>query len=122
MKNICKGSVKLGLQRPHKAFNLKQLQFSNNNIYVELYMFIKSWKKLDEVIPIVAPRYVSPTLSRRDSVVISRLSIGHTRITHSFLFNKTDVPQCTTCHTSQTVKHLLLHCNRNNSVKTHNYQ
>ena len=34
---------------------------------------------------------------RRDEVLLCRLRIGHTRLTHSFLFNDEDPPECDTC-------------------------
>ena len=36
-------------------------------------------------------------LSRRDSVLLNRLRIGHTRLTHSFLLSGDDLPECGTC-------------------------
>ena len=45
--------------------------------------------------------------SRREQVVISRLRIGHTRLTHAFILKQEPQPQCqTTC----TVKHILIEC------------
>ena len=48
--------------------------------------------------------------SRREQVVISRLRIGHTRLTHSFILKQELQPQCLTCQTSCTVKHILTEC------------
>ena len=36
-------------------------------------------------------------LSRRDSVLLNRLCIGHTRLTHSFLLSGDDLPEYGTC-------------------------
>jgi len=36
-------------------------------------------------------------LSRRDSVLLNRLRIDHTRLTHYFLLSGDDVPECGTC-------------------------
>ena len=44
-----------------------------------------------------------------DSVLLNRLGIGHTRLTHSFLLTGDDLPECGTCH-SVTVKHILVEC------------
>ena len=46
--------------------------------------------------------------SRREHVVISRLRIGHTRLTHSFILKQEPQPQCLTCQTTCTVKHILI--------------
>ena len=49
---------------------------------------------------------------RRDEVLLCRLRIGHTRLTHSFLFNDEDPPECDTCQCITTVKHILLDCTK----------
>jgi len=55
-------------------------------------------------------RYTNGT-SRRDLTVITRLSIGHTRVTHSYLLTTRDTPhECSYCHVTLTVKHFLLKC------------
>ena len=48
--------------------------------------------------------------SRREQVVISRLRICHTRLTHSFILKLEPQPQCSTCQTTCSVKHILLEC------------
>ena len=48
--------------------------------------------------------------SRRERVVISRLRIGHTRLTHSFFLKQGPQPQCLTCQTTCIVKHILIEC------------
>lgn len=50
--------------------------------------------------------------TRRAQVIISRLRIGHTRITHEHLMKKTEPPICETCQVIITVKHLLIECNK----------
>jgi len=49
-------------------------------------------------------------MSRRDSVVITRLRIGHTRLTHSYLLFKENRLECLYCHVTLTVKHFLVEC------------
>jgi len=46
----------------------------------------------------------------RDSVLLNRLRIGHTRLTHSFLLSGGDLPECGTCQCPPTVKHILVEC------------
>jgi len=41
-------------------------------------------------------------------VVINRLSIGHSRLAHSYLLSNDDVPLCETCGLPLTVKHILV--------------
>ena len=39
-----------------------------------------------------------------------RLRIGHTRLTHSNILKQEQQPQCETCQTPLTVKHLFMEC------------
>ena len=43
-------------------------------------------------------------------MIINRLRIGHTRLTHSYLLAGGDQPQCVTCQCPLTVKHILIEC------------
>ena len=40
----------------------------------------------------------------------NRLRIGHTRLTHSFILKQEEQPQCLTCQTTCTIKHVLIEC------------
>ena len=66
--------------------------------------------KLREVEPIVKRPKAIHKLSRREEIVLARLRIGHTRITHSYLLKREDEPKCIGCDTPFTVKHFLLEC------------
>jgi len=48
--------------------------------------------------------------SPRDAVLINRLRIGHTRLTHSYLLSGDDQPVCSACQSPLTVKHFLIEC------------
>ena len=50
------------------------------------------------------------TLCRRDETVITRLRIGHSRMTHSYLLSREGQPVCDHCTCHFTVKHMLLEC------------
>ena len=49
-------------------------------------------------------------LPRRDELIIHRLRIGHTHLTHGFLLKREDPPECIGCQTPLTVEHILLNC------------
>ena len=57
-------------------------------------------------------KVVPPTLKRRNQVVISRIIIGHTKITHRFLLTKEDQPICEWCKTILTTDHFILQWKR----------
>ena len=48
--------------------------------------------------------------NRLEEKALARLRLGHTYLTHSFIFHHGDRPQCELCDTRLTVTHLLLHC------------
>ena len=57
----------------------------------------------------------SPTLqiysdNRKDDVKLTRLRIGHSRLTHKHYLLNEDSPECIPCHCPLTVKHILIEC------------
>jgi hypothetical protein len=49
---------------------------------------------------------------RRDEVVVARLRIGHTRLTHGHLLSGNPPPVCATCDVHLSVPHILVDCPR----------
>jgi len=49
-------------------------------------------------------------MSRYDSVLLNRLQIGHSRLTHSYLLCGDAPPTCQSCGIPLTVKHILVEC------------
>ena len=45
---------------------------------------------------------------RKESIVMTRLRIGHTRLTHGYHMSRGRPPEC--CSTTLTIEHLLLRC------------
>ena len=82
-------------------------------------LYIKEWQqswdnelnnKLHSINPTVGKFHKLRHLSRREQTVITRLRIGHTRLTHSYLMSRDSRPECAACKCPLTVKHLLLEC------------
>ena len=48
--------------------------------------------------------------NRQEEKILTRLRIGHTHLTHSFIFAKEPRPRCTQCTRVLTVEHILLWC------------
>ena len=57
--------------------------------------------------------------SRREQVAISRLRIGHTTLTHSFILKQEPQQQCLTCQTTCMVKHILIECRTFAVIRKH---
>lgn len=60
-------------------------------------------------------------LPRRDELLIHRLRIGHTHLTHAFLLKRENPPECIPCQLPLTVEHILLHCIDFNFVRQKYY-
>ena len=66
-----------------------------------------------EIVPKIDEKYYSGCTNRKDEVIINRLRIGHTRLTHSFrMKNRPHPPLCDQCEGDHelTVKHILIEC------------
>ena len=65
--------------------------------------FFQIQPKLDSPVP----RYFG---NRKRETIFSRLHIGHSYFSHSFLLRGEDPPYCTACDTPYTVEHVLISC------------
>ena len=78
----------------------------------------KSWRddpdrtQLHEIKPDLGMWSSSSRKCRLEEKTLARLRLGHTSLTHSYIFTRSPRPRCTTCDTTLTVKHLLLHCDQ----------
>ena len=72
--------------------------------------------KLYKIQPTIIPSTVRH-LPRRDEVLIHRLRVGHTHLTHSFVLHKENPPECDFCHLPLTVEHLLISCSKYDSER-----
>ena len=49
-------------------------------------------------------------INRREEIILARLRIGHSYITHSYLLKGEEEPQCIPCNAPLTIKHVLVDC------------
>jgi len=56
-------------------------------------------------------------MSRYDSVLLNRLRIGHSRLTHSYLLYGDGPPACQTCGIQLTEKHILVECSHLQAIR-----
>ncbi|XP_062541044.1 uncharacterized protein LOC134209082 [Armigeres subalbatus] len=66
--------------------------------------------KLREVKQGVVPYKKAIGKTRKESVILARLRIGHTLLTHKYLLDKEDPPLCRICNNLLTVKHIFVNC------------
>ena len=95
-----------------------EVPFNNFKPFINTYILSewqKSWdtaifNKLHAIKPVIRNNLSVVRNIRREDVVITRLRIGHTRFTHSYLLNREEQPFCIVCNQYITVKHILTDC------------
>lgn len=48
--------------------------------------------------------------NRKDDVILTRMRIGHSKITHKHLLEKREWPKCQRCNQALTIKHIIVDC------------
>ena len=66
--------------------------------------------KLHSINPKIGLGVPIHSLSRREDVVMTRLRLGHTHLTHTHLLSNSPNPICPTCGSDLTINHILLTC------------
>ena len=66
--------------------------------------------KLLEIKPTIGEHQSVVRNVRKEEVVLARLRLGHTRVTHSYLLQGEEQPHCVGCDAPFTVRHILLEC------------
>jgi len=66
--------------------------------------------KLHSIYPTVGILKDSKNMFRHHSVLLNRLQIGHSRLTHSYLLSGDDHPTCQSCGIPFTVNRILVEC------------
>ena len=62
-------------------------------------------------------KFSTQGLTRKEQVLMTRLRIGHTMITHRHLLDKTAAPQCESCSKPITVEHILCECKKYQHIR-----
>ena len=117
-----------------ESFNLHptnfQKQFSHFKPFINRYI-LNNWQtswsnsvgnKLCDIKPIIGSFQTVVRNIRLEEVVLARIWIGHTRITHSYLLNREEPPQCVGCDKFFTVLHILLECVEFSNVRNEYYR
>ena len=101
-------------------FNIIASQVPYTDLKPHINSFIaKKWQERWSSCPDNKLFKIKPTLgmwpsgfrnSRKEEVVLSRLRIGHTYFTHSYILRQEDPPECTACQEIYSVRHVLIDC------------
>ena len=80
--------------------------------------------KLFQIKPQLGSPYITHTC-RKDQVILNRIRIGHSRLTHSFLMEQRNAPRprCHFCRTNKilTIKHIMIKCQYFNVIRSNYY-
>ena len=98
--------------------NSFKIPFSNLKPSINKYIldhWQASWNnsignKLLDVKPTIGEHQSVVRNIRKEEVVLARLRLGHTRVTHSCLQLRTEQPQCVGCGAPFTLRHFFLEC------------
>ena len=95
-----------------------KIPFSNFKPSINTYM-LEEWQtscnysignKLLDIKPTIGEYQSVVRNIRREEVVLARLRLGHTRVTHSYILQGEEQPQCVGCDAPFTLRHILLEC------------
>ena len=71
--------------------------------------------------PILKKRKLDPNNTRREETTLTRLRIGHTQLTHSFILKEEPPLKCP-CRNQYSIKHILIECTKLNHTRKKFYQ
>ena len=108
-------SAKSALNLPISDFKVPYTDFKSSALTHIQSSWQSQWdgdhfNKLHSVKPSLGEWYPSYRSVRQEEVIITRLRIGHSRLTHSWLLAREDAPECIQCNELLTIKHILLDC------------
>jgi hypothetical protein len=79
---------------------------------------LPSTNKLKSAVPRLTPRVEYLTGVRHEDTVLTRVRIGHTRMTHGYLLVSPHVvPQCDVCQVQLSVEHILTTCSKYDAIR-----
>ena len=96
------------VKTPYSDFKPQISQYVNS-------LFQAKWdacvgNKLHEINETFLPSSKIYSDIRKEDIIITRLRIGHSRLTHKHYLANEDPPECIPCNTPLTIKHVLLEC------------
>ena len=128
---IVDSAAKAAASDPDLSITRRQIPHSDMKKPIREYVLSK-WQerwtsplyinnKYRKIRPSVTPWFSSCQRNRRTERILTRLRIGHSRVTHSFLLEGSSPPLCDDCQVQLTVQHIMVDCSMLNE-KRHLYQ
>ena len=106
-------TAKSALSLPESNYKVPYTDFKTSILTYTQLFWQSQWdadlfNKLQSVKPTLGKWYPSYRSIRREEVIITRLRIGHSHLTHSWLSAKEDALECIHCNEYLTIKYILL--------------
>lgn len=89
--------------------DLKSVLKSTINSHWQEFWERQSANKLQLIKPKIG-KYLMPSGNRLEEVLLCRLRVGHTLLTHGFLLGGEEPPQCRHCKCQLSILHILISC------------
>lgn len=108
----------------------RRIPHSDLRPHINSFIFDK-WKSLWDEEANNKLHFINPSIklypyrcrpSRREEVVLTRLRIGHSHLTHGCLLKGEELPRCESCLVPLTIKHILLDCSDYDDLRSFNVQ
>ena len=77
--------------------------------------------KLRQIEPLLKERKREASNARKEETILSRLRIGHTRLTHDFILKEEAPPKCP-CRNHYTFRHILIECTNISRIRKSFYK
>ena len=96
------------IKTPYSDFKPRISQYVNS-------LFQAKWdvcvgNKLHEINEDFLPSLKMYSDNRKEDIILTRLRIGHSRLTHKHYLANEDPPECIPCNSPLTIKHILIEC------------
>jgi len=105
-KKTKQSQIALSKTQPHMTYLIlfiTKFFYPDNSLGIDS---IASTNKLKFIKDSIKQWYTPPKLSRRQDIAMTRTKIGHTFLTHFYLFTKDLLPICNICNTTITIKYI----------------
>ena len=110
-KEAVKCTIIINTKIPHGDFKDRIHKYIMNK-WQERWDSLTTNQKFKEVKPVVG-KWSQDNSSRRSSIILTRLRIGHTHLTDNYRLRSGEerqVPFCNVCRSDITVRHIILDC------------
>ena len=96
------------IKAPYSDFKPRISQYVNSLFQAKWNVCVEN--KLHEINEDFLPSLKMYSDNRKEDIILTRLRIGHSRLTHKHYLANEDPPECIPCNTPLTVKHVLIEC------------